>query len=152
MVNQEDKEDSDLLRLLNSNLTQGRVIKLKLFFPNSSEWRYKRIILLNSSFEGETIYHFLTTTKIKKFLDNKYPEITGNFIFVKKGRTHDNPDDDIVIDCRTAYPIKKNKLINNLKKKQLEFLGCLPEDLLQELKRKIRTSYLIPDSIKEKIL
>jgi len=146
------QEDSDLLRLLNSKLAQGRVIKLKLYFPNSSNWRYKRIILLNGSFEGEIIYHFLTTTKIKKFLDNKYPEITGNFILVKKGRTSDNPDDDVVIDCRTAYPITKNKLIHNLKTKQLEFLGCLPVDLLQELKRKIRVSYLIPDSIKEKIL
>jgi len=144
--------DNDLNSLLKKNLVQGKVIKLLLYFPNTSSWYYKRIILLNKDFNNSEVYYVLTTSRTQKFIKSKYKEIVGNFVFVPKGKTLDNKDEDFIIDLRSVFCITKDKLIKSLKNQKIEFLNPIPTDLLEELKRKIKVSFLILDIYKEKIL
>jgi len=52
---------------------------------------FKRLLLLNTNFNLEDIYYFLTTSSTKWYIENKEAEIVkNNCIFVKKGETINN--------------------------------------------------------------
>lgn len=142
--------DSD--RLPSSWLRRGNILRIRLYLPNIRKEKFKRIIILNKDFILPNVYYVFTTTKVKKFLNKKYPEIAGNFIFVPRGGGLDNLEEDVVIDCRTVYPIKKTKLLECYKKGWLDLVKRVPLELLEKIDRVISASYLIAEDIKERIL
>lgn len=142
----------DAEKNIESFLVRGNILRLQLYLPQIQKKKFKRIIILNRNFTNDDVFYILTTTKTSKFINNKYPEIAGNFILVPKGTELNNPKEDVVIDCRTVFPIKKSELQRCLSSGKLDLIKKVSNDLLDKIDRKIRISALIADEIKEKVL
>lgn len=146
-----DLPESTLRKQLNSQLTRGKLLKTEILFP--PHLYYKRLILLNNNFLEGDIYYILTTSKTDFF--NKwgnYLGVKGNFIYVQKGQTSFNTNEDMIIDCRRIDVIKKEKLLENYKNKKLKFLGNIPKEIITEIDKIISVSRLISPKIKTHII
>jgi len=143
--------DEVLKEVLERALFRGNVLKTEFQF-SLIEGSFKRIVLLNIDFTIPEIFFFFTTSKIKGFLDGMHPDITGNFVFVPRGKTPDNPNEDMIIDCRKAYPITKEKLLENFRNNKLTSLSPLNEEFMRDINDIIGKSKLISPRIKKFIL
>lgn len=137
--------------VLNSQLARGKVLVTQIVFPDGP--LFKRMILLNNNFSEEDIYYLLTTSKVGFYAKygNREPQ-KGNYIYVKKGGTPINSNEPMVIDCRSVYVIKKEKLIENYKYEILRLLGDMPEEIMTKIDKIISASTLISQKIKTHII
>lgn len=142
----------DVLRSpLASQLIRGNVLRTKIIFPQGP--RFKRLILLNNNFSEDDIYYIHTTSQVGIYKINKnHPAFKDNFIYLQKGQTRFNSNENMVINCREVYEIKKEKLLENYKNKILNFLGIMPKKIMTEIDTIISVSRLISPKIKTHII
>lgn len=142
----------DILReRFNNGLLRGNVLRTLIDFPIKT--KFKRLLLLNISFDTEDIYYFLTTSSTKWYIDNKESEfIKNNCIFLNKGETINNQTEDMVIDCRKVYFISKSDLFNNYKNRRLDFLEKFSQDIINRVDKIIINSKLIAPKYLSKII
>lgn len=136
---------------INSELKRGKILRTELILHTGS--RFKRLILLNKNFSEDDIFFIFTTSNVDWFKKHcQFPGIKGNFLIAPKGITKDNPNEDIIIDCRNVHSFKKEKLLENYKKNKLHFLGEIPVVIMVEIDCIILNSRLISPKIKKHIL
>lgn len=140
-----------LSKRFDTELTRGRILRTSFVFQN--EQHYKRLVLLNNNFQMDDIYFVFTTTKTSWYkMHSDIDWIRKHFIYVPKGITAFNIDEDMIIDCRKVNHIKKNKLLENWVVKKLDFIGMLPQDLMNNIEQLFKESKLISSKIKQHIL
>ena len=143
--------ESILLKQLNAQLVRGNVLRTRIFFPRGP--RFKRLILLNNNFSEDDIYYVHTTSKVDIYKRNKnHLAFKDNFIYLLKGQTPFNSNEDMVIDCREVRSIKKEKLLENYKNKMLNFLGIMPNEIMTDVDSIIVASILISREIKSHVI
>lgn len=136
---------------LASQLIRGNVLRTKIIFPQGP--RFKRLILLNNNFSEDDIYYIYTTSQIDIYKKYKnHPAFKDNFIYLQKGQTRFNSNEDMIINCREVYNIEKEKLLENYKDKILNFLGIMPKEIMTEIDTIISVSRLISLKIKTHII
>ena len=143
--------DDILKERFNAGLLRGNVLRTLISFPTQTI--FKRLLLLNTNFDLEDIYYFLTTSSVKWYIKNKEAEIVkNNCIFIKKGETTNNQAEDTVIDCRKVYIINKSDLFHNYKNHKLDFLEKLSQDIINRVDNIIMNSKLIAPKYLSKII
>ena len=142
----------DALRIpLASQLIRGNVLRTEFIFSQGP--LFKRLILLNNNFSEDDIYYIHTTSQVGIYKRNKdHPAFKGNFIYLLKGQTPFNSNENMVIDCREVRSIKKEKLLENYKNKMLNFLGIMPNEIMTNVDSIIVASILISREIKSHVI
>ncbi len=143
--------DDILINRFNSGLLRGNL--LRTLFAFSTKTKFKRLLLLNTNFDSDDILFFFTTASIKWYIDNKESDLVkNNCIFINMGGTVNNPEKDIVINCRKVYVISKSILFDNYKNKKLDFLDKFPDGIMSKVDSIIRDSKLIAPKYLLKII
>lgn len=146
-----DLTNSVLLKQLNSQLARGKILKTEILFPEGP--RFKRLILLNNDFSEDDLYYLLTTSQVDFYKEygNLQP-LKGNYIYIQKGGTRINPNEDMAIDCRRVDIFEKGKLLSNYRNIKLKFLSIIPKEIMAEIDKIISFSKLITQNIKDHII
>ena len=143
--------DEILLKRIDSELKRGKILRTELILHTGS--CFKRLILLNKDFSEDNLFFIFSTTNVGWFKNySQFTGVKGNFIIIPKGMTKDNPNEDIVIDCRRVHSLKKEKLLENHKNNKLHFLGEIPTGIMGAIDNIISISKLISPKIKKHII
>ncbi len=141
--------DDALKKTLKSALFKGNVLRTEITFLSTFDKGFKRFILLNNDFNIPDVYYVFTTSKVTSFINNTNPNMRGNYLFIQKGRTLNNLNEDMVIDCRWVYRIKRENLLRNFKNGKLTSLNPFEDSIVKKIEDIIKRSLLIPDYLKE---
>jgi hypothetical protein len=140
-----------LKKQLSGYLVRGAVLRTQIDFPGESH--FKRLFLLNTNFVEDPVFYVLSTSRVAYYMAHiNEPLIKNNIVYLEKGKTLLNLDEACVIDIRNVGEIYKEKLFENFKHKKLEYLGQVPNEILEQIDRIISRSELISPAIKKRIL
>lgn len=129
---------------------QGSVLKHPKFLLPDGRRTPKFFIILNKN-PTDDIIRFILPTSQSNFY-NRSPEwIKKSFIVVPAGTVPFFPTDTF-IKCTEIHSLKKPILKELYRKRELERLGILPKQFLDQVVDVIRNSFLIEGDIKKSIL